>query len=166
MKSKIFKNSRFYALSLFAKNLYSFGENPWRIATWVIFVISAFGVVIFSINEMAFIDLSNIKKPMSMVIDSAHIESYDKIKINDPCRRNNARNCLELLNKYAGYHIFGKFFNFLNSLYISMVTFTTLGFGDYRPIGYSKAFLAIEAIIGAALIALFVSAFGRRTAGK
>lgn len=36
----------------------------------------------------------------------------------------------------------------LNHIYFSAVTFSTLGFGDYSPLGYGKAFAAIEAMIG------------------
>jgi len=45
---------------------------------------------------------------------------------------------------------------FLNTCYYSVVTFTTLGYGDYAPIGISKLFAIIEAYSGAFLMALFV----------
>ena len=44
----------------------------------------------------------------------------------------------------------------LNCIYYSVVTFTTLGYGDFIPIGYSKAVAAIEAFTGSFTIALFV----------
>lgn len=44
---------------------------------------------------------------------------------------------------------------FLDSLYFSMVTFTTLGYGDYHAVGLFRFMAAIESFIGAALMALF-----------
>jgi len=55
---------------------------------------------------------------------------------------------------------------YLNYLYFSIVTFTTLGYGDYRPIGGIKALASIEALLGIFFIALFIFAFARRTGGR
>jgi uncharacterized protein YjbI with pentapeptide repeats len=52
---------------------------------------------------------------------------------------------------------------FLENLYFSIVTFTTLGFGDLRPISTTVRFLAsIEAVLGAIFTALLVSVLVRR----
>lgn len=51
---------------------------------------------------------------------------------------------------------------FLSSLYYSVVTFTTLGYGDFTPIGISRAFAAIEAFTGSFTIALFVVVFVKK----
>jgi hypothetical protein len=45
--------------------------------------------------------------------------------------------------------------NFLNSTYFSIVTFTTLGYGDYHAIGLMRFLAAAESFMGAALMALF-----------
>ena len=45
--------------------------------------------------------------------------------------------------------------DFANSLYFSIVTFTTLGYGDYHAIGLMRFLAATESFIGAALMALF-----------
>ncbi len=45
----------------------------------------------------------------------------------------------------------------LNSLYYSIVTFTTLGYGDINPTGLMKAISSVEALLGALLIATLVS---------
>jgi hypothetical protein len=51
------------------------------------------------------------------------------------------------------------------SLYYSMLTFTTLGFGDFRPVGLvGRALTTAETALGAILIALLVFVFGRRAA--
>ncbi|WP_255151691.1 pentapeptide repeat-containing protein [Halorarius halobius] len=57
----------------------------------------------------------------------------------------------------AGIEVLGK------NLYFSLVTFTTLGYGDVQPIGTVARVLAgIEAFLGAILIALVVFVLGRR----
>ncbi len=51
---------------------------------------------------------------------------------------------------------------FFECLYYSMVTFTTLGYGDYTPIGMSRLVAAIEAFTGSFTIALFVVVFVKK----
>ena len=50
----------------------------------------------------------------------------------------------------------------LNSLYFSVVTFTTLGYGDILPIGISKFFAGVEALLGGFILALFVVVFVKK----
>jgi len=57
--------------------------------------------------------------------------------------------------------------NFLDCLYFSTVTFTTLGYGDFRPLeGWGRILAGSEAFIGAFMMALFVYTFARRTGGR
>lgn len=51
---------------------------------------------------------------------------------------------------------------FLSSLYYSVVTFTTLGYGDYTPVGISRLIAAAEAFTGSFTIALFVVVFVKK----
>jgi len=51
---------------------------------------------------------------------------------------------------------------FTSYLYYSVVTFTTLGYGDFTPIGISRAIAAIEAFVGSFTIALFVVVFVKK----
>jgi hypothetical protein len=51
---------------------------------------------------------------------------------------------------------------FASSLYYSVVTFTTLGYGDFTPVGISRAIAAIEAFTGSFTIALFVVVFVKK----
>lgn len=48
------------------------------------------------------------------------------------------------------------------SLYFSIVTFTTLGYGDLRPPEHLRLLAATEAFLGAALMALFIVALARK----
>lgn len=51
---------------------------------------------------------------------------------------------------------------FLSCLYYSVVTFTTLGYGDITPVGISRAIAAVEAFTGSFTIALFVVVFVKK----
>jgi len=48
---------------------------------------------------------------------------------------------------------------FLTSLYFSIVTWTTLGYGDYSPIEELRLIASIEALMGYVYMALFVGLF-------
>jgi voltage-gated potassium channel Kch len=54
------------------------------------------------------------------------------------------------------------FFEFLNSLYFSVVTFTTLGYGDISPVGVARFIAAFEAFLGSFTMALFVVVFVKK----
>ena len=47
--------------------------------------------------------------------------------------------------------------NFGDCLYFSIVTITTLGYGDYHPIGWGRAVAALEVFVGAGLIGVAIS---------
>ena len=48
-------------------------------------------------------------------------------------------------------------------MYMSVVTFTTLGYGDARPRGASQLVAGAEALAGLVLAALFVTSLARTT---
>ena len=52
--------------------------------------------------------------------------------------------------------------NFLHCLYYSVVTFTTLGYGDIVPSNWSRPFAALEAFTGAFSMSMFVVVFVRK----
>jgi uncharacterized protein YjbI with pentapeptide repeats len=57
--------------------------------------------------------------------------------------------------------------NFFDCMYFSTITFTTLGYGDFRPLeGLGRILAGSEAFIGAFMMALFVYTFARRTGGR
>ena len=50
----------------------------------------------------------------------------------------------------------------LSSMYFSIVTFTTLGYGDLQPIANMRWLSGLEAFLGVALMALFIVALSRK----
>ena len=53
-------------------------------------------------------------------------------------------------------------FQFHEALYFSIVTFTSLGYGDIRPVGIAKLFAGLEAVTGLFLTSLFIFVFCRK----
>ena len=77
----------------------------------------------------------------------------------------NSGNIVDLVSK--GFIKNNLIKNFPNSLYFSLITFTTLGYGDFRPLeGCGRILAGSEAFIGAFMMALFVYTFARRTGGR
>lgn len=60
------------------------------------------------------------------------------------------------------YRIEGAMISFWDSLYFSVVTFTTLGYGDYHVVGMMRFVAGLESFIGAALMSLFTVVIARR----
>ena len=54
------------------------------------------------------------------------------------------------------------FHNPVTSLYFSVVTFTTLGYGDLNPAGWVRLLAGAEALLGAAMMALFIVSLARK----
>lgn len=52
----------------------------------------------------------------------------------------------------------------MESLYFSTLTFTTLGMGDYTPLGFGQILATLNTAFGAILVALLVFVLGRRAA--
>lgn len=68
----------------------------------------------------------------------------------------------EQLSFQAQASISSNLLTFLDSIYFSIVTFTTLGYGDITPQGVSRIFAALEALIGSFTLALFVVVFVKK----
>ncbi len=49
-----------------------------------------------------------------------------------------------------------------NPLYFSVVTFTTIGYGDYAPLGWLRAPAGLEGLLGLVLTAVFTVSFARK----
>jgi len=54
------------------------------------------------------------------------------------------------------------FLEFANAVYFSVVTFTTLGYGDISPVGFARFVAAFEAFVGSFTMALFVVVFVKK----
>jgi len=52
--------------------------------------------------------------------------------------------------------------SFGNAFYFSLVTFTSLGYGDLHPVGWVKVVSSGEALLGLTLMALFTVSWARK----
>lgn len=52
--------------------------------------------------------------------------------------------------------------DFFAAIYFSVVTFTTLGYGDIQPIGFSRFIATVEAFVGSFALALYVVVFVKK----
>ncbi len=145
IKSKIFSKWLFSKKAItwfnlsFSDFIYRYGENPWRVIRFASIVIFLFAIIL-NISGIVNSDRTNL------IIEFIKESQGDEYTL-----------------KYLG-PILG---NFLNCLYFSVVTFTTLGYGDFQPAaGLSRFFVSLESLIGAITMALFVYTFARRTGGR
>ena len=157
--------------------LYNYGESPFQIGRSVLIIVILFGCCIYFFNYVAYTNIMISYPPdldrLSIVIDSSIIEycesGYKKPNFNIIADNSKTREDIDNLQREAMKQYLAPdswLANFANSCYISLVAFTTLGFGDYRPLHWCKLYLSIEAFIGAVMIALFVFAIGRRTSRR
>ncbi|MFH1046316.1 MAG: ion channel [Candidatus Omnitrophota bacterium] len=52
--------------------------------------------------------------------------------------------------------------NFMEGLYLSLITFTTVGYGDITPLGYTKIIASVDALFGLVLMPLFLIGLTRK----
>lgn len=52
--------------------------------------------------------------------------------------------------------------SFIEALYLSVITFSTVGYGDYLPLGWTRFIAGFEAISGVTLMPLFLVGLSRR----
>jgi len=78
--------------------------------------------------------------------------------------------CAVIIGSALCYHFSGTILtggfvqkaDLFESFYLSIVTYTTVGYGDYLPMGWTRAVAAFEALSGILLTPLFVIALTRR----
>src|SRR4030095_13797422 len=68
----------------------------------------------------------------------------------------------EIIKIGSGSSFTRLFYDFLNCIYFSVVSFTTLGYGDYHPVSWSRVVGASEGFTGAFFMAMFVLTVGRK----
>ena len=123
----------------FSNFIYRYGESPRRVIRFALIIIFLFAILL-NISGIVNSDRTNL------IIEIIKENQGDGYTL-----------------RYLGPILE----SFLNCLYFSVVTFTTLGYGDFQPaVGLSRFFVSLESIIGAITMALFVYTFARRTGGR
>ncbi len=129
--------------SCFCNAIYGYGEKPWNV------VISAGVIIIF----------------FALLFSSIGISNPEIIDLKGITVDQNTGNIVDSASK--GLLKNNVIRNIPDSLYFSTITFTTLGYGDFRPLeGWGRILAGSEAFIGAFMMALFVYTFARRTGGR
>jgi len=137
------KNFGKWLCSCFFNIIYGYGERPQNVIFFAIFIIILFSIF-FSILGIDSLEIVEMKSPTVQEIFNSNSEIISKGN---------------LLNKTTNY--------FIDCLYFSTITFTTLGYGDFRPLErWGRILAGSEAFIGAFMMALFVYTFARRTGGR
>jgi len=132
-----------WILSLFSNLIYGYGERPQN--------------VIFSAGIIIFI--------FALLFSLIGIGNPEIIELKGTAILQNSGNIVDLASE--GFLKNNPIRNFPDSLYFSTITFTTLGYGDFRPLeGWGRIFAGSEAFIGAFMMALFIYTFARRTGGR
>ncbi|MRI32038.1 potassium transporter Kef [Endozoicomonas sp. OPT23] len=112
-----------------------------RLLSWLVDLVSGYGekparVIVFSASFILFCSLFYF---LFGIQDSGQLVIYQ-----------------------PGFSLSENLRGWLDSLYFSVVTFTTLGYGDLTPVGPSRFFAALEAFIGSFTLALFVVVFVKK----
>ncbi len=138
-----FKTLHKWIWSCFLNGVYGYGEKPWN--------------VIFSAGILILI--------FALLFSLIGIGNPEIIELKGSAIHQNSGNIVDLVSK--GFIRNNTVRNFPDSLYFSLITFTTLGYGDFRPLeGIGRILAGSEAFIGAFMMALFVYTFARRTGGR
>jgi len=136
-------NFKKWITSAFSNMIYGYGEKPWNVIKTAVAIILIFAL------SFSFIGLGN----------------PEIIELKGTASHQNSGDIVDLASK--GFLKNNVIRNFPDSLYFSTITFTTLGYGDFRPLeGWGRILAGSEAFIGAFMMALFVYTFARRTGGR
>ncbi len=138
-----FKTLHRWIWSCFLNGIFGYGTQPFKV------IISAILVILFFALSFSLIGLGN----------------PEIIELKGTAIHSDSGNIVDLASK--GLLKNNVIRNFPDSLYFSTITFTTLGYGDFRPLeGLGRILAGSEAFIGAFMMALFVYTFARRTGGR
>ncbi|MBU4350246.1 pentapeptide repeat-containing protein [bacterium] len=123
----------------FSNFIYQYGESPRRVIRFALIIIFLFA---FILNFSGIVNSDRTNMIIEFIKKSQG-------------------------NEYTLRYLGATLGNFLDCLYFSVVTFTTLGYGDFQPLeGWSRFLVSSEALLGAFTMALFVYTFARRTGGR
>ncbi len=136
-------NFQKWILSAFSNMIYGYGEKPWNVVKTALAII-----IIFALS----FSLIGIGNPEIIELKGTAVHQNSGDIVNFASKGLLKNNVIR---------------NFPDSLYFSLITFTTLGYGDFRPLeGLGRILAGSEAFIGAFMMALFVYTFARRTGGR
>ena len=140
-KRKQLKGFEKHFWHIFYKKLCGYGEKPFNViwASLFLIVLSAFSYLFGGIE---FVGSSILKVPPNVIDYNLSLNSFGI--------------------QWAMSNIDSVLQDFLLCLYTSVITFTTLGYGDVRPIGLSRFFASLEAGFGIIMTALFIFVFTRK----
>ena len=140
-KRKQLKGIKKYFWYIIYKMLCGYGEKPFNVvwASLFLIIISAF---LYIFGGIEFVGSSTLKVPPNVIDYNLSLNSYGF--------------------NWAITNIDSVLENLLLCLYTSVITFTTLGYGDVHPIGFSRIVASVEAGLGIIMTALFIFVFTRK----
>jgi uncharacterized protein YjbI with pentapeptide repeats len=136
LEEKVIAGTRYYLAKL-ARATLLYGESPWRVIGWSLGAILTFALL-YPLG--GWMKEEEASEPISYSQISADF-------VSDP------------------FIWLSGFSNILvDSLYYSTLTYTALGFGDFKPVDLGRLLTSIETGLGAVMLALLVFILGRRAA--
>ena len=123
-----------------------YGVKPFRAGGWVV-------------GLMLFFTLIYTKKG-AIEFQSEKSECNGMTEKGQHCRRKGRKPGTEFCHLHQDQATRSR--RFWNALYVSVGTFTTLGYGAYRPVGKYRYCAMLEGLIGWLLLALFLVTLGKK----
>jgi len=125
----------------FYKMLCGYGEKPFNViwASLFLIFVSAF---LYLFGGIEFVGNNVLKVPPNVIDYNLNLNSFGL--------------------QWVMSNIDSVLKDFLLCVYTSVITFTTLGYGDVHPIGFSRIVASVEAGFGIIMTALFIFVFTRR----
>ena len=128
----------------FIKNVFKlcgYGEKPFNVIWASLFLVFA-SAYLYLFGGIEFVGSSILKVPPNVIDYNLSLNSFGI--------------------QWALSNIGTLLEDFWLCLYTSVITFTTLGYGDVRPIGLSRVVASVEAGFGIIMTALFIFVFTRK----
>ena len=126
---------------IFYKQLCGYGEKPFNVIWASIFLIIG-SALLYLLGGIELIGSDVLKVPPNIIDYNLSLNSFGI--------------------QWAIRNIGSIFGDFIVCLYTSVITFTTLGYGDVHPIGWSRIVASVEAGFGIIMTALFIFVFTRK----
>ncbi|MDY6966696.1 MAG: ion channel [Halobacteriota archaeon] len=127
--------------NIFYRGLCGYGERPFRVILASLGLILLFAVLYFFNGIML----------VGAELSTDSIINY-KLNFSNTSFSNMSFSTID----------YSMFKDFLWCCYTSVITFTTLGYGDVHPIGWSRVVASVETILGIFMTALLIFVFGRK----